>query len=299
MRRKYIFVLFTAVAVMMLAGCNNPPIKPRIVASETSVESGDVVILSAAEIGDPDNDTSDLKLRWSADGGEFNTETSLNVNWTAPDVEADEIFRITLTVEDPEGATNSQYVDITVAPDTTPDDEGHEIILGSAESSLDFPFNAGNYGRSQFLYFADEIDYSGKIIKMGLSPAEDTTITYKNLKIWFVPVDIDSIVDTLEHNIDDAPKTLVFQSDSITYGPMDEWFDFKFVNAFNYDGIKNLLIRIQYDMLGDDVEGAKTYAYDKASSTNRHVGIVRSEDEKGTAESGTLYLKLVFELLPE
>jgi len=295
MRRKYIFVALTAVAVMMLAGCNNPPNIPRIVPSATLVESGDVVTLSA-EVSDPDNEVSELTITWTSTGGDFDQTTGLNVNWTAPDVDAEEVFEITLTVEDPEGEMNSQYEEITVIPDTTPDIEGHIIYIGSKDGTLDYPFSPGRYGRSQFLYLSDEFDTTGKIIKMGLMCAADSAATFDNLKIWFYPVAIDSIVDTLDHNITEATKYLVYQGSSVLYGTKDEWFDFELVSPFIYDGEHNLLIEFEFDIWeGENEDAVETYAFGLGASPARHVGIVRTEDEKGTAENGSLYLKLVFE----
>jgi len=296
MRRKYIFVLLAAALIMVLAGCNNPPNIPRIITSSTSVESGDVVILSAADVSDPDNELEELTLLWEATGGEFDFETGINVNWTAPEVEADEIFTITLIVEDPEGETNSQTVDITVAPDTTPEPT-FEVIVGSKESPLTFPFNGGGYDRSQFLYFPEDIDTSGKIIRLALMPAGDTVQTFKNVKIKIVPVEADSLVDSLDQNVsEEMTKYLVYQEGTLDYGAKDEWFVFNFVSPFEYDGESNFILQFEYDMRGEEVEfDVETYAFGLGSGPNRHVGIVRSDDENGTASQGALYLKLIFE----
>ncbi|MBN2381057.1 hypothetical protein JXM67_14765 [candidate division WOR-3 bacterium] len=293
MKRRFVIASLSVAVLFMVAGCNRPPNIPKILASATQVESGDIVTLSALAT-DPDED--ELDYRWRATGGVFDDSISVKVNWTAPEVTEEEIFTITLVVEDPEGETNSEVVDITVFPDTTPDVEGHVVYLGFKQGSLEVPFIAGGYGRTQFLYFADEIDTSGKIIKIGFMPSDTTLQGFENIKIWLYEVSVDSIVDTLEDNIGEAKKYLVYQGSSIEYGIKDEWFDFNFSTPFDYDGTSNLLIVFEFDIfVGEVEEPVRSWAYDLSGSVNRHVNVVRAADEFGDAARGVPYLKLVFE----
>jgi len=292
MRNKYKLLLLVAVA-LVTAGCNQAPYIPIITPSATNVESGDIVVLTCAGATDPDGDP--ITYLWSATGGTFNKTDASAVQWTAPDVVSLDTFTITLELSDPDGKSSSADVDIKVAKDTTTED-WLIVTIGSQEGSATFPFNSGNYGRSQFLYYAEEIDTSGKIVKMAIMPSDTPPQHFESVKIWFVPVTADSLIDTLDNNYTGAAKSLVCQEASVDYGTKDSWFEFVLDNPFNYAKTTDLMIEFEFEMFSGQIESpVPSYAFGAGSGFNRYVGIVRSEDGFGTPHKGALYLMLYFE----
>ncbi len=90
---------------------NQPPSKPTITASATTVKSGGVVNLTASST-DPDGDT--LTYTWSADGGSFSSTTGATTTWTAPSVLEDKSYTISVEVSDGKGGKDDNNVTISV-----------------------------------------------------------------------------------------------------------------------------------------------------------------------------------------
>jgi Tol biopolymer transport system component len=120
MRRLAISLMLLGVILLVAAiGCekgggakpNQPPTKPTITASATTIKSGGTVNLTASST-DPDGDT--LTYTWSADGGSFSSTTGDTTTWTAPSVLGDQSYTISVEVSDGKGGKNNNSVAISV-----------------------------------------------------------------------------------------------------------------------------------------------------------------------------------------
>lgn len=94
---------------------NQSPVIDALAASAMRVAQGGSISLSVAA---HDADTGDIiTFSWTATGGSLDTPAQASTRWTAP--ASDGVYRVTVAVQDTQGASASMYVDLTVAADAS------------------------------------------------------------------------------------------------------------------------------------------------------------------------------------
>jgi Tol biopolymer transport system component len=106
--------LVVAVGCEKAKGPNQPPSKPTITASATTVKSGGTVNLTASST-DIEGDTLTYTWSVSPDEGSFSSTTGSSTTWTAPSISGDKSYTISVKVSDGKGGENSSSITILVA----------------------------------------------------------------------------------------------------------------------------------------------------------------------------------------
>ena len=224
---------------------NNPPSTPVITASATTVESEGQVNLTAAST---DEDGDPITYLWDATGGSYYPASGSAVVWTAPTVDNDQTFTITVEAKDDNCGSASASVNIAVT--ATGGGNGEGVIIGTAQNNTWAPFGgaAETYKNTQILYHANEIGKAGTINGIATMVSTSLTRDFTNLKIYLVTVNRNAIDANLAANLEGKVPTLVYQAANLTYGvaatDRNQWHDFNFNTTFNYNGTDNLLVII-------------------------------------------------------
>lgn len=279
---------------IFITGCNKAPDTPLITLTpQTGVESGDKVTATAIST-DPEGDS--VLFTWTSTGGEFDVTQGQAVVWTAPQVSQTQTFTITVEAQDSKGASSENSKDIQVDPGGG-EPVGHQVILGAPDTSLEIPFIAGNYGRTQVLYYAGEIDHSGNIVKIATMATTTEAKTFNSFKIKLAETTLDSLVDSLSQNYSGGVPVVLYQEESLRYGEeadFDTWHDFELLSPFAYGGGDNLLVEFQFEGYQGVDRTVGCYWYDVVGTTSRSVTDDYGDGE-ASAQPGALYLRLTFE----
>jgi hypothetical protein len=103
-------------------GCNGPPDVTAInIASEVAPGSSN---LATAVATDPDGDV--LAYSWTVNGGSLSNAAINPTNWTAPQTPGS--YRITVTVNDGKGGTDSMFKNVTVVEQNRPPEVSDIIV---------------------------------------------------------------------------------------------------------------------------------------------------------------------------
>jgi len=305
MLRKYVIPI-TVLSLFALFSCeeceecptaadNNPPLTPVITASATTVESGGQVNLTAIST---DQDSDPLTYLWDATGGSFNSTSGSAVVWTAPIVDNDQTFTITVEVKDDNCGSASASVNIDVtAIGGGGNREG--VIIGTAENNTWAPFGgaAETYKNTQILYHANEIGKAGTINGIATMASTSLSRDFTNLRIYLVTVNRNAIEATVANNFEGKAPTLVYQTNNFTYDAQsmrDQWQVFNFNSGFAYNGTDNLLVIIERSSTGGGGAAVGVYSFDTIG-TNRMMSITIQGDDTGILREYAMHTKLLFE----
>jgi len=287
------------ICLLVIAGCglfNSPPDITLVTASSTEVESGDVVSCAVVAT-DPDGD--ELTYTWSATGGSFDETSGLSVVWTAPEVTEQQTYTITVVASDPDGATDTASVDIVVSPTGDGPDGVYVVVGDTLMDDLWSPFNNGEYGRTQCIYYASEIGRSGTITGIATMASTQMVKDFNNFKIWLLEVSGTELTDTLDNNWEGGTLTLLYQSTAERYGDPDDdwrkWHQFEFASDFAYDGTSNLLVEFEFEGYTGHASSVGSYAFDVDGSAKRHVSLGNPNNVFAIPNPGAVTLRFTFE----
>ncbi|MBN2381058.1 cadherin repeat domain-containing protein [candidate division WOR-3 bacterium] len=297
MIKRHGVVIIAAIIILAGAGCdilnpNNPPDTPVISASETDVLPETEVTLNVT-CTDPDED--ELTFYWQATGGAFDNTTGEQVIWTAPGVNG--TYTISVEAQDQGGETSSASINIVVSDTGGGGDEAYVIVGETGNEDLWIPFTNGDYGRTQCIYYASEIERAGIITHLATMASTAISKQFNNCKIWMIEVSTDELVDTLEDNYEGGSPVLVYSSGSVTYGDkQNEWTSFELDTPFDYDGTSNLLVQFEFEGYVGNVAAVGSYAFAlDMDDINRHVTVNVKGRENGLPNPGATSLKITFE----
>lgn len=308
MRRQSIYTLMI-LSLLMLFSCdecepcptvtdNNPPSIPVITASATTVESEGQVNLTATST---DQDGDPITYLWDATSGSYNTTSGSAVVWTAPEVDNDQTYTITVEAKDDNCGTASTSVNILVtATGGGNGGNGSDVIIGSDDHNMWAPFGgaAETYKLTQVLYYANEIGKAGIVNGIATMVQTSNSRNFTNLKIYLVHVNRNTIEANIQNNYDGNTPTLVFQQANLTYGDAatdkDQWHDFNFNSNFNYNGADNLLVIFERNSPGGGGSAVGVYGYD-TPGINRIMSVSNPANETGIPHDDALYIKLLFQ----
>jgi hypothetical protein len=291
MSRKY-FVSIVMIALAGMAACtpNQPPAKPLIEASDTTVKAGSEVFL-VADSDDPDGDP--IYWKWEAESGTFDVDDAYSTVWTAPLVTDTSHVTVNVEASDNHGNKASSDIVLTVYPKST--SPGVEVIVGEKAVEDSALFDGASYGyyRWQGLYYGSEIAKSGAIEKIAFMPSMSVNAFFNNMKVYMVEVTREELEANFQKNYESGTPELVFFSSSLAYSATtDSWFELSLSSSLEFDSTKNLLIEISW-FTGNGV-AVRNWGFGTASKF-RSVGSQFEDALDGLTRETVPYLRLSFE----
>ncbi|MDO9537627.1 MAG: DNRLRE domain-containing protein [Thermoplasmata archaeon] len=118
---------------------------------------------------------------------------------------------------------------------------------GTTNNGFIFPILAGDYTKFQMLYNATTLGNQGGVLdKLRLYKMDTDSGSFYNLTIRVGHTDISDLDMTFASNYVGS-LTPVFYQANFTFNPYPYWVEFNLDNIFSYDGVRNLLVEVEWN----------------------------------------------------